>query len=77
MKKETKMITDRLGKELAVGDKVAYESFKTGLGYGEVVKLNRKRVVIKSIGVAFEGMSDYLEYGFTEVVSGYDIIKAA
>ena len=72
------MILDRLSRELFIGDKVSYQSFKTGsLSYGEVIELKRTRAVVKSLSVDYVGMTDYREYGDIESVSGYDIIKVA
>lgn len=73
------MILDRLSRELFIGDKVAYQSFKSnGLAYGEITQLLRTRAAIKSLSVDYSGVTDYREYGSNdELVSGYDIIKVA
>lgn len=71
------MLTDRLGKELKKGDRVAYSSFKlNNMEFGVILDIKRTRAVIQSIRTSHTGIIDYRPLDdIIESVSGYDIMK--
>ena len=60
-------LQDKLGRTLAVGDRVAYASFKNlGMTFGTVVRLGRLRAVITPEAPAFNAESE--SFRTTELV---------
>lgn len=72
--KKTVIVVDKLGVELAVGDKVAYSSYQNlGLSVGVIQSLGRVRAKVALTKVHARDWAE--KVGVVEAISGFDLIK--